>query len=261
MTYKYKEEGEVVRTLILCDVDEVLRPGKQPVSADLIDIISYVRRIGVHVGMITGGALSQLPDIAVDLAFAESGGVMRLPDGNVRVNDQLNGAIAKLDQFLGLRGSTGWQEPPAGGVILEEERFSGRTFLFGSPPHYPGLCARGSLEDLYQRISDYITQNAVRLMVMPGVAQTYRWLDVISVTKEETLSRILHECSYDKIYYLGDGPNDLVSMQLPGIVPVGFANSIAAIREIAQARGEYIPLPGPEGGSYEFFRRIRDGEL
>jgi hypothetical protein len=250
-----------VRTLILCDVDDVLRPGKQPMALDLIQLIFKVRTKNIHVGMITGGAFSQLPNFPVDLAFAESGGVMRLPGGCMYVVGNLNGIIAGFDQYLGVNSVEGWQEPPVGGVILDCLRFSSRGFLFGRPPHYPGLHAAASYEDFLARASEYVFLQAPHLSIVPGTANGYRWFDVVSTTKEKTVLQLMEGSIYGKIYYLGDGNNDLAAMQLPDITPVGFSNSIAQIQEIARSRGHYIDLPGPEGGSYEFFRRLRDGEL
>ena len=80
--------------------------------------------------------------------------------------------------------------------------------------------------------------------------------------KERIVNMILTEIVCTCAYYLGDAQNDAGAMQIPDIIPVTFSNATDDIKKIvAERNGILINLPGPYGGSAEFFRRLIAGEV
>ena len=245
--------------IVFCDVDGTLRRGKNgAVSGETIEAASRFIYNGNTLYLITGAPVAHLPRGWKEWtsgAYVELGGVLLLPTGEMRVcGEEALPAIERLRARLGIEVDDGWAQLPdgLGSVIVDGGRSASLTLLTGTPPHYPGLVGDAALEDLVP-----IVQKAGLQSILGGDT-VYRWLDCVLSGKETAVQPFLGK---DSVFYLGDDRNDVGAMKLPGVIPIGFANSISRIRELAQKGGTYIDLPGPEGGVAEFFRRLNNGKL
>ncbi len=241
--------------LVVSDLDEVLRSDKGPVAPELAGAIARVgSRADVKICIITGAPAAHVPPIFYHVAFAESGAVRIDRGGSLTIMHEGALVIRDLREMLGITKDDGLDEIKEGSVIIEEPRFASLTLLFGRPPHYPGISTSASSVQVLLKIEDFLHERRAALHILPGVHKDYEWIDVTTTTKEATIGRLLKEMpEVKKAYYLGDGRNDLAVMRNPNITPVGFANSIPEIRELAYVLGIYISYPGPEGGALEFF--------
>ena len=188
-------------------------------------------------------------------AYVESGWVCLSPYSKEPpfYDKEAQDAIKRLRRRLGIEVDDGPSLiPGVGTVIVEGGRWASLTLLTGTPPHYPGVMGDAALEPLKPLVWQY------GLQAMSGRDTVYKWLDCIPGGKELTVRRFLDR---GPLYYLGDGFNDLASMELSGVIPVGFQNSIPEIQALAKQRGIYVDLPGPDGGVTEFFQRLNSGKL
>jgi len=255
-----------VRILIASDVDGVLRYRKEPLAPALADAMvscsdSRDPSFMIHRCLITGAPLSHLPDIPVEFGFAESGGVMRHGSEETFTFDQGFNAVCRLKEFLGITVEDGPDAIDGRTVIVEGVRRTSLTLLFGKPPHYKGVKTTATAVDVLTRIRGYIHRNNLRVHVYPAATKDYEWIDVATRNKERAIGLLMEQMRYDRIYYLGDGSNDLPVMLRPDVIPVGFTNSIAEIRDLAEERGIFINREGPLGGAEEFFCLFADNRL
>jgi hydroxymethylpyrimidine pyrophosphatase-like HAD family hydrolase len=245
--------------VVFCDVDGTLRNGKtNAVSGKIKEAASrFIQEGGKHF-LITGAPAGHLPqgwERWASGAYTESGGVLLLPTGKILVRDeQARQAVAQLRGELGIVVDDGWTRlPQFGSVIVEGGRKASLTLLTGNPPHYPGAMGDADLE----AIEPFVSRHG--LQAIHGKDTVYRWLDCVRGGKELTVQEDLD--SGERVYYLGDGENDLAAMELPGVIPVGFSNSIQEIQTLAKRQGVYIDLLAYGGGVAEFFRRLNSGQL
>ncbi|MEK7561207.1 MAG: hypothetical protein AAB539_04630 [Patescibacteria group bacterium] len=255
-----------MRILIASDVDGVLRYRKEPLAPELERAILDCRdtrgsAIMVHRCLITAAPLAHLPRLGVEFGLAESGGIIRYASGETFTFDQGTDDILRLREFLGIAVENGPETLTEGRVIIEGIRRTSLTLLFGAPPHYAGIKTAASVADVLTRIQEYINASDARLHIYCAATKSYEWIDVMTWSKERAISLLIAQMRYDKMYYLGDGTNDLPVMQRRDVIPVGFTNSIAEIRDLAEERGIFINREGPLGGAEEFFRLFAQNRL
>lgn len=246
------------KVTVISDLDGTLRYDKAPLAPCLIQ---EMRGAWAHTDMLfialTGGTVDHLPSLPFPyVGCAESGAVIK-HNGRLVTNPHARQAIAAFKNvFESEDVLDGPMELPEGDFIWEGIRHATITLLRGSPPHYP-VTVSGSLESLKLRIEHIImstlTPRGLSLACIPGHSATYEWLDIVPVTKEDTVVQLMQALGFTKAYYLGDGRNDLNAMRLPEITPVAFSNSIPEIIALAQQSGIFIDLPGPAGGAEKFF--------
>lgn len=249
------------RITVISDVDDVLRRGKEPVAQEVGEAICEFRARGSRFLMITGAPKSHLPlYIPADAYFAETGAVWKREGRKWTYSKKAKEAIGALRASLGIAKEDGLDEIEEGTIIVEGIRSCSLTILFGHPPHYPSFEGTAQKEEVERRITQIISEDERLFSSIhrgSGVAtigeRPYEWIDITVTTKALTVEKILQGCEHQEAYYLGDGRNDLDAMNLPGITPVGFRNSIPQIQELAQQRGIYIPLPAPPEGVVRFF--------
>ena len=259
---------KVTPPVVISDIDGVLRDNKEPPSKELCEIIIRLCAPELHdiargmlFFMITGAPVAHLPSLPALLAFAESGAVKRLGNGDYVVKGKGMNAIRTLRKLLRITREDGLDEIEEGSIIIEEPRFCSLTLLFGQPPHYPDTKTTAPPSIVEERIRRLIAHAQLPLQVIPARSRTYAWLDIVATTKAEVIKELLAQKEWMRAYYLGDGSNDLEVMRFPSIVPVGFRNSIEEIKELARMRGIYIAIPGPIGGALRFFEKLVQNEL
>lgn len=248
--------------VVFCDIDGVLRGRKgEPVSPDTYEEIMSFRGDGGIFNMITGAPLAHVPTIPAHMIFAEAGGVRIMPEqSGMYVFEQGRTAILELRDRLAIFQEDGIVETPFGSLIVEgPRRFTSLTLLFGYPPHYPGYVTSAKMEEINAWIDELVRELSLTLSL--GHDTTYSYSDIFSLTKRQAVAIAMGEAGWERAYFLGDKHPDLEAMLLPGIVPVGFSNSIEEIRILARERGVYIDLPGPTGGVAEFFRQLNNGHI
>ena len=246
--------------VVFCDVDGVLRKRKGiAVTPEIHREITLFRGDGGIFNMITGAPLAHVPDIPAHMVFAEAGGV-KVVQGKKYVFEQGQAAVLALRQRLGILQEDGIVETSRGSLIVEgPHRDTSLTFLFGCPPHYPGCVTSADMDEVNGWIHGVIREFSLRLSI--GHDTTYSYSDIFSLTKRQTVEAAMCEAGWRCAYFLGDQNPDCDAMCVPGIIPVGFSNSIDEIQLLAQGNGVYIDLPGPEGGVVEFFRQLNSGKL
>ena len=245
--------------VVFCDVDGGLRRQKGVrISSEIRQAVtSFNEDLGIFY-MITGAPLEHVPDLPAWRIFAEAGGVY------VRKQDHIfepgREAVLELRRRLEIFQEDGVVETSWGSVIVEgPKRFTSLTLLFGRPPHYPGAVTSADMEEVNAWIGEFARELSLTLSV--GHDTTYSYSDIFSVTKRQTVAAVMEEERLLHAYFLGDKHPDLEAMLVPGIIPVGFSNSIKDIQVLAQRKGVYIDLPGPEGGVVEFFRLLKEGKI
>lgn len=249
------------KIVVFCDVDGVLKRKAMVVSSETVEEIVLFQQNGDIFSMVTGAPLAHVPDIPAYLILAESGGVIKLAgvDG-FGIFEPGREAINELRWVLQIYEEDGMVHTPHGSLIVEgPRRYTSMTFLFGEPPHYPGRVTSAQMEEVNTRLRRLIQRLPLTLSV--GHDTSYSYIDVFSMTKRQSIQTAMQKAGWDSAYVAGDRYPDYEAMLLPGVIPVGFSNSIEEIRVLAQEIGVYINLPGPEGGVAEFFRRLNNGQL
>lgn len=257
------------RRIIFTDSDGVLKYSKKPIAKNLIDIVTYAREtLDIIVVRITGAPAKHLLDgLTVDRAFAETGGVELLSDGTIQVSPHAHHAaeaLHALKQALGITADDGHIDTIHGTFGLEGVRHVTFTPFFGEHPLYPGHTTSADYEKVAEWIQNHIRDLKLPLFMTSGTAGMYRYLDIGHpeiMKKEIIVNMLLAEIPHELAYYLGDSGNDAGAMQC-NLIPVTFSNGTPQIQQIVQDRnGIFINLPGPHGGSYEFFRRLVAGTI
>jgi hypothetical protein len=245
--------------IVFSDVDLTQRWGKHPISAENVEGIWAFRERGGLVIPITGAPFTHIPHVLKkDFAFSESGAVVSWIEGDSIKNEIIAPqesiwALEELQLRLGVSPCGGWNKIQQGYVFVEGPRRASLTLVSGYHPHaFPsGMFHTVSLEVLEYTVGSIIEENGFPLQMRIGEAKEYQWVDVLcGFEKHHAVEFFLKETGFSSIYYLGDGANDLKAMQLSGVVPVGFRNSIAEVRETVYQRGGiYIDKNGPDGGA------------
>ena len=258
---------------VFTDSDGVLKDSKSPVPGEIIEIIMRARvQHGIMVVRITGAPSHHLNDgLHVDRAFGESGGIEVLADGTVLVVPDARVAVDALQQLrvslgIAMNAHDGHVMAPHGSFGLEGVRHTTLTLFFGEHPLYPSVSTDADPDAVAAFIQGCIESEDLPLHTMRGRSHTYEYIDVGHrdvMKKERTVRMILSDADQcERAYYLGDAGNDAGAMQLAEIIPVTFSNGTEEIKRIVRERnGILIDLPGPLGGSAEFFRRLIDGML
>jgi len=242
---------------VVADVGGILREDKLPLPKEIEEWLrKFVQRGGEFV-CITGAPLSHIPKPLFEIAkviFAEMGGV-RWEGGKTT----LYGAseVAELRSLLNIQEESGpTMVKGIGEVIIEGPREVSLTFLFGAPPHYPGLVVDADFHRARILIEHLIREHDLALYVIPGQGEGYSWLDIAPVTKEKTVANFLTSRNpHGRCFYLGDEENDIAPMKLPRVIPVGFPNCHSEIQKLAKTRGIFINIPAPKG-VVEFLRLL-----
>lgn len=251
--------------LVISDVDDILRRGKDAVDPKVKQAIREFRTQEAKFVVITGAPASHLPlYLPADVYFAESGAVWKRRKGKWMYSKEAKRVIDALRASLGITKEDGLDEIEEGKIIVEGMRSCSLTILFGHPPHYPSLESTARKEDVERRVAQIVSRDKQLFSSIhqgSGRAtlgeQLYEWIDITVTTKALTVAQILQRSDHQEAYYLGDGRNDFDAMNLPRIIPVGFKNSIPQIQELAQQRGIYIPLPAPPEGVVQFFDLLK----
>lgn len=245
---------------LVSDIDEILREGKRPISEAVQASLSEHVKGGIF---ITGAPLSHVPKelflLPGAVIFAEHGGI-RWEKGLESVIPNARD-IETIREKLGISVKDGLQEINGqGSVIIEGPRSSGLTLLFGSPLHYP-FRSTASRDDIKSKVEAIIEKENLRVLAYPGEEQLYTWLDLITVTKSETISGLIKDGVLSvPFYYMGDKSNDLEVMRLEGAIPVAFPNCIKEIISLAEQKGIYIPYLPYREGIPKFFDLVINGK-
>lgn len=255
--------------LVITDSDGVLKYNKKPIADNIIHIVTYAREaLHTVVIRITGAPASHLLDgLTVDRAFAETGGVELLRDGRIIVSPHARhaeDALCTLMQSLDITENDGRVETIHGTFGLEGIRHVTFTPFFGQHPLYPDQVTSADYAKVAAWIQDHINALKLPLFMTSGAAETYRFLDIGHpeiMRKEVVVEKLLREIPHRRAYYLGDSGNDAHAMQC-NLIPVTFSNGTPQVQQIVRDQnGILINLPGPHGGSYEFFRRLVAGTI
>ena len=241
---------------IISDVDGVLRQDKEPIGKQVIQAIKQVAR-GVNFSALSGAPIHHLEDLfeIPITVFGEMGGVKRNGlSGEIKIDEEKRKEIEDFKEIISLKKEDGLAEIKLDGrsvpVIVEGPRFTSICILGGSPPHYPWRVPP-IIEKVVEKIEEIIERHGFKLSCIPGSipekeSKNYNWLEIVSVTKEETAKQLIKETQ--RVYYIGDGTSDFQVMEkLPGIIPVAIENSIPEIKNLAKQRGICIDKPGPQG--------------
>ena len=243
---------------IISDVDGVLRQNKEPIGKQVIQAIKQVAR-GVNFSALSGAPIHHLKDLfeIPITVFGEMGGVKRNGlSGEIKIDEKKRKEIKDFKEIISLKKENGLTEIKLDGrsvpVIVEGPRFTSICILGGNPPHYPWRVPP-IMEKVVEKIEEIIERHGFKLSCIPGSipekdrkSKKYNWLEIVSVTKEETVRQLIKETQ--KVYYIGDGTSDFRVMEkLPGIIPVAIENSIPEIQKIAKGKGIFINKPGPQG--------------
>ncbi len=250
------------KTIVISDVDGVLRQNKKPISVPLFEKIKEISSNGTEFIAISGAPLEHLEDLSTLSSariFAEMGGVELVRNNGSNFREILASNSHHIDflkKALGFRVEKGIDKIDKIEVIVEGPRFTSLSIITGSPPHYnyevPTSFAIRT--KLLQKIEDLIRHYGLNLTVMPGEDNLYQWIDVVSITKTQMVEKIVkNKTNIKKIYYLGDGASDLGPMKLSQIIPVALKNSIEEIKKIAWEKGVYINEEGDKG-ALEFLK-------
>ena len=254
-------QREREKPVVMADVDGVLRDTKSSVPAVTREQIEKFHARGGIFGMITAAPFEHIPEIPAHILCAESGAVCRFPERDgLQIFEPGRLAIAELKQCLGIEVDNGLARLCGQPVIVEGPRKASLTLLSGKPPHYPDLSVPSLSEELMGELEKAIQEHELDLHVSCASDTTYAWVDIVSVTKARTME-VQVELLGKGIFFLGDGEHDFWAMKVPGVIPVGFSNSIPKIQELADKTGVLINLRGPDGGAAEFFRRLNEGEI
>lgn len=246
---------------IVADVDGTLRAKKNDqLPAEMRERVFTLRKQGVEFYLLTGAPAGHVPrEISFDSAFAEFGGVRIDSDGLLGVEWGLARDIEILRKAIGVDVSYGAGKAGGLPVFLEGPRWTSLALLTGRPAHCFGFSSNTSIGALEEMVKKTLVRERLPLHLSRGEKPgEYSWLDITATTKEATVAALQDG---GKIFYLGDGENDLEAMRLPGVIPVGFRNSVLEIRRLACQRGVYIDKPGPYGGALEFFNLLLERRL
>lgn len=246
---------------VFSDIDKTIRWNKDSPSPATQKAIEDFLSKGTFIP-ITGGPLAHVPEFLLkNFVLVESGAVGYWPGGKeeILVSQEKQNALAQLMSFLGIQKTHGVVTMSNGcKVILEGPRKASSTYVTGRHPDYRDVHITTPLEELGRMVRSYIEEKQLPLTVSEGTAETYGWEDVRSCEKDEAVRCFLKRNGISSAYFLGDGFNDLAAMQLEQIIPVGFANSIPEIQEIAKERGIFVNRLGPDGGVVEALSIIKD---
>lgn len=255
--------------LVITDSDGVLKYNKKPIASNLINIVTYAREtLHTIVIRITGAPASHLLDgLTVDRAFAETGGVELLHDGRIVVSPHAHhaeDALYTLTQSLDITTNDGHVDTVHGAFGIEGIRHVTLTLFFGQHPLYPEHMTSADHTKVADWIQGQIDALGLPLFITSGTAETYCFLDIGHpeiMKKEIIVNMLLKEIPHRRAYYLGDSGNDAGAMGC-NLIPVTFSNGTPEIQQIVRERnGILINLPGPHGGSYEFFHRFINGTI
>jgi len=249
------------RTTVISDIDGILRQGKKDIRPGLKKQIKDFCGAGNRLIPITGAPLNHIPPVLLDcceMVCAEHGGVCA-KEGNV--NYSAPTALVEFMRRLGIKTSDGREEISEGAVIIEGERKTGVTILFGSAPHYPEVATTADFTAVLNKIKGLVRDEKLPFFVYCGSSDGYSWIDVASTTKAITIGNLISQEGYDKPFYLGDGDNDYEVMSSCPVIPVGFLNSKPPIQTLTSEKGIFINKHAVEGGASEFFKRAIRGEL
>lgn len=251
--------------VVFCDVDGVLREDKvAPVPLESYQAITAFQEAGNIFNMITGAPLAHVPNLPAHIIFAEAGGVLVRPkeEGGLQIFEPGRQKISQLRQCLGIFAEDGMVETSLGSIIIEgPRRHTSLTFLVGRPPHYPGCITSAKIEEVISWVEELVKKLALPLSLSIGHDTSYSYSDIFSMTKGLAIQTAMQLAGWSRAYVAGDKFPDYEAMLLPGVIPVGFANSIKKIRDLARERGVYIDLPGPTGGLAEFFRQVNSERI
>ena len=250
------------RTTVISDIDGILRQEKKDIKPGLKEQIKNFCGTGDNrLIVITGAPLNHVPPVLIDCCervCAEHGGIY-VKKGNA--NFFAPTALAKFMRRLGIKTSDGREEISEGAVIIEGERKTGVTILFGSAPHYPEVATTADFTAVLNKIKGLVRDEKLPFFVYHGSSDGYSWIDVASTTKAITIGNLIKSGDYDNSFYLGDGDNDYEVMSSCPVIPVGFLNSKPSIQTLASKKGIFINKHAVEGGAAEFFKKAIRGEL
>lgn len=242
---------------IISDVDGVLRQNKEPIGKQVIQAIEQVVDKGVNFSALSGAPIDHLEDLFnLDITiFGEMGGVkVNGLSRKIEIDEKKREEIEEFKKVISLEIENGLAKIKIGKilvpVIVEGPRHTSVCILGGSPPHYPWRVP--PIMEAAEEINDLIKDYGFKLNCIPGKDENYDWLEIVSVTKVETVRQLIK--GEQKAYYIGDHNSDLQVMRKLRIIPVALENSIPEIKEIAKKRGICINKPGPEG----FIQFIKD---
>jgi len=247
---------------VISDIDGILRQEKKDIEPAIKEQIKNFCKSGDNrLVAITGAPLSHVPLILLNYCervYAEHGGVCRR-EGDIHCSPPV--ALTDLMKRLGIKTANGREEISEGIVIIEGERRTGVTILFGSAPHYPEIITTADFTAILNKIQNIVQAEKLPLFIYHGASDGYRWVDVASTTKAITIGNLIGSGKYHKSFYLGDGDNDYEVMSSCDVIPVGFSNSNHSIQAIARQKGIFINEHAVKGGAAEFFERAINGEL
>lgn len=246
---------------VISDIDGILRQDKKDIELALKKQIQDLCESGNRLIAITGAPLSHIPPILLDyceMVYAEHGGVCKRGGD---VNYLLPIALTDFIKLMGIKTANGRDEINEGVIIIEGERKTGITILFGPASHYPKITTTAGFTAVLNKIKNIVQAEKLPLFIYHGSSDGYSWVDIASTTKAITIGNLIRSGCYGKPFYLGDGDNDYEVMSYCDVIPVGFLNSKSSIRTIARQKGIFINEHAVKGGAAEFFKRAIKGEL
>jgi hypothetical protein len=248
--------------LVISDVDGILRAGKGEVDKKLVCTIEEFCGSENELWLVTGAPVSHLPAVCFHRGFGEFGTIEVTSRGDQHVlYPEVRSVFQTMRRALGLCCEDGLDNLQGTiPVIIEGPRECSLTLLFGNPPHYPELgtsWTEGIAEMAKRRVREVAARECLSVRIQVGTDTTYGWLDIKAVTKAEVMFERLPEG--EKIFCADD--TDLSLLEMPGVIPVGFANSTEKIRVFAQTHGLFYNRPAPQGGMIQFLEDIQKGRV
>lgn len=256
LALKLKSAVKDKAPIVFSDLDDTLRWGKDPLSAETKRAISSFRHKGGFLIPITGGPKSHIPRYLIaPCAFSESGAVMLWRQKTMVIAPAEGiAAIESINYFLGIKIRDG----PCTildeyRVIIEGPREACLTIVSGKHSLYPDAETDAPIEKVKNIIQDIVKQHSLPLRIISGIGDGYYWIDINTYfKKEDAVAWFKKTAGIPRAYYLGDGMNDYEAMALAFVTPIGFENSHPKIKELIERRnGIMIYKAGPDGGVSE----------
>lgn len=242
--------------IVFSDLDKTLRWGKKAIDSENKTAILKFRENGGLFIPITGGPGHHVPSFLINpIGFAESGGLLVGRKENFAiVTDEGLSALECLKSKLDVSTEDG-PDIILGKyeIIIEGPRIATLTIVTGKHPLYRGITTDTPIETIGAAVREIIDDCSLPLELIIGTADNYSWLDVTtSFRKENAVMWLLESIGRESAYFMGDGMNDYAAMELPGLIPIGFENSIPEIKKLIEVRrGILISKAGPDGGVAE----------